>query len=338
MSDIPIGTPPSPPGRHAAPGGWYPDPIDAGQERYWDGWQWSRTTRPREGAGGPGLGAGQPTGQSGYGQQSSGQPGYGQQQDGQPGYGQPYEQQPSGQQPSGQQPSGPGGYDQGGYGQGGYGPGCYGQGGYGQQPVRPNPYQQHPYQVSSGRGSTQAAYTADGVPLSGWWWRVLATVLDGIFVGIVVGAVGFSIYQRMITGFTAYFDAVLKAAQAGQTTQPLITDYISTTDQALLIAIQVGIALIYNIAFLRWRSATLGMLICGLRVVPVDRGRFTDRLEWGSIVIRTLIWVLPSLSGFLKLFQLVDVLFPLWQPKRQAIHDLAAKTQVTRPAALPQRA
>ena len=26
----------------------------------------------------------------------------------------------------------------------------------------------------------------------------------------------------------------------------------------------------------------------------------------------------------------VDALFPLWQPKRQALHDLAAKTQVVR--------
>lgn len=27
--------------------GWYPDPTDAGQERWWDGTTWTRTTRPR---------------------------------------------------------------------------------------------------------------------------------------------------------------------------------------------------------------------------------------------------------------------------------------------------
>ncbi|RYZ25411.1 MAG: DUF2510 domain-containing protein, partial [Propionibacteriaceae bacterium] len=48
MSDIPVGSPPAPPGRHAAPGGWYPDPLDLARERYWDGWQWSRTTRESE--------------------------------------------------------------------------------------------------------------------------------------------------------------------------------------------------------------------------------------------------------------------------------------------------
>ena len=48
MSDIPVGSPPAPPGRHAAPGGWYPDPLDLARERYWDGWQWSRNTRVSE--------------------------------------------------------------------------------------------------------------------------------------------------------------------------------------------------------------------------------------------------------------------------------------------------
>jgi len=31
------------------------------------------------------------------------------------------------------------------------------------------------------------------------------------------------------------------------------------------------------------------------------------------------------------LITVADALFPLWHPKRQALHDLAAKTQVTRP-------
>jgi uncharacterized RDD family membrane protein YckC len=30
------------------------------------------------------------------------------------------------------------------------------------------------------------------------------------------------------------------------------------------------------------------------------------------------------------LITVVDVLFPLWHPKRQALHDLGAKTQVIR--------
>ena len=78
-SEIPVGSPPVPPGRHAAPSGWYPDPVNRANERYWDGWQWSRNTRPSENpAAGQPVGPVQPYGQP-YGQQPS--PQYGQQPD-----------------------------------------------------------------------------------------------------------------------------------------------------------------------------------------------------------------------------------------------------------------
>jgi uncharacterized RDD family membrane protein YckC len=85
------------------------------------------------------------------------------------------------------------------------------------------------------------------------------------------------------------------------------------------------------VGFLRWKSATPGKLLCGLRVVPVDHGHATGPLPWSSILIRSAFWVLPSINSFLSLITVLDVLFPLWHPKRQALHDLAAKTQVIRP-------
>ncbi|HET9649840.1 MAG TPA: RDD family protein [Microlunatus sp.] len=328
MSDIPIGTPPSPPGRHAAPSGWYPDPIDAAQERYWDGWQWSRTTRPREMAAGQGGGyaghswpGGQPHDQGsqsdGAGQYGAGQYGSGQ-------YG-------SGQNGSGQNGSGPYGSER--YGQAQQ-PGQYGQPGpYGElQPYGQN--QPAPYRAAPLGGGAQAAYTEDGVRLSGWWWRVLAAWLDSVFVSLIVLLPAFPIYQRMYASLTAYIAEVFRAAQAGQAAppQPDVTTFLSGSDQTALLLIQLGVALVYNIAFLRWKSATPGKLICGLRVVPVDRGQSRERLGWGTVVVRVLIWVLPSISSLLLLFRLIDGLFPLWQPKRQALHDLAARTQVVRPA------
>jgi len=155
----------------------------------------------------------------------------------------------------------------------------------GQQPYG-GPVQQTAPAALGGR--PQAVFTADGVRLSGWWWRVLAAWLDSIFISVLVAIPAFPIYRRMYGSIAAYLNEVFSAAQSGQAppAQPAVTSFLSSTDQAALLAIQIGVALVYNIAFLRWRSATLGMLICGLRVVPVDRGRFTDRLEWGSIVIR----------------------------------------------------
>ncbi|WP_198672010.1 DUF2510 domain-containing protein, partial [Desertihabitans aurantiacus] len=62
MSEIPVGSPQPPPGRHAAPGGWYPDPVDQRRERWWDGWQWSRDVRERQAPVAPVRSGGGPAG------------------------------------------------------------------------------------------------------------------------------------------------------------------------------------------------------------------------------------------------------------------------------------
>ena len=64
--------------------------------------------------------------------------------------------------------------------------------------------------------------------------------------------------------------------------------------------------------------------------MPVEQGCWSDRLVWRTVILRALVWAAPGLNSLLALFQLLDVLFPLWQPKRQALHDLAARTQVVK--------
>jgi len=76
-------------------------------------------------------------------------------------------------------------------------------------------------------------------------------------------------------------------------------------------------------------------VLCGLRGVRVDRGRDPGPLAWNAVGIRSAIWVLPGINSLLGLFTVADVLFPLWHPKRQAIHDIGAKTQVVRPGPEP---
>jgi uncharacterized RDD family membrane protein YckC len=267
VSDIPVGSPPVPPGRHAAPGGWYPDPVNSAQERYWDGWQWSRNTRPRAGAG----------------PATSGAPG--------PGYA-AYPAQPAAGQPPGQP-----GYPA-----------------YSRAPAGP------------------VATTADGVRLAGWWWRVLAAVLDSVLVSAVVSILAFPIWRTMAVKLQAYTDTVFANQASGGTPPPLeIGMLLTPQEQMIITALSLGVGMLYHVAFLRWRAATPGKLICGLRVVPVDRGRTIEKLSWNTVGIRSAIRVLPGITSILTVFVLFDSLFPLWHPKRQAIHDLAAKTQVVRP-------
>ena len=248
-----------PPGRHAAPSGWYPDPVDPAQERYWDGWQWSRNTRPRDGMR-------------------------------QPGFAPP------------------------------------------QQPYA-NPYPPAPYQTGYPAGPLaaggRASTTADGVPLAGWWWRVLAALLDGLFTSLVVSALTFSIYRSMVDQFTRLFRELTEAQRTGAP-PPDFNNLVSLQDQLIIVAVTLAVGALYHGLFLRWKAATPGKLICGLRVVPVDHGRNREPLSWNAIAIRVAIWMLPTMNGLLGVIRLIDGLFPLWQPKRQALHDLAAKTQVIR--------
>ena len=281
MSDIPVGSPPVPPGRHAAPGGWYADPVDPTRERYWDGWQWSRNTRAREGQPPPYAAAGAP---SGY-PNPAGPPAY-------PG-------------------AAPGGYS-------GQAPGSYGPPGY-------------PAPPAYGYPTGPVATTADGVRLSGWWWRVLAAVIDYLLLSAVVTIIAAPLWMPVYEAVLAYFEAIVAAQQAGVPPPAMEPNQLfPIRAQVLLTALSVGLGMIYHVLFLRWRGATPGKLACRLRVVPVDRGLHRGGLTWGAAIIRAAIWVLPGISSLLALVTVVDALFPLWQPKRQALHDLAAKTQVVR--------
>jgi uncharacterized RDD family membrane protein YckC len=290
MSDIPVGSPPVPPGRHAAPGGWYADPVDPTRERYWDGWQWSRNTRPREGQAPPYAAAGgAPVGYpAAPGPAAGGYPG----------------------QPGGY-PGQPGGYP-------GQPAGSYGPPGY---PAAP------PYGYPTG----PVAVTADGVPLSGGWWRVLAAVIDSVLLSTVVTIFAAPLWLPVYEAFAAYLEAIVAAQRTGVPPPAMDPNQLfPVRAQVLLTTLTVGLGLIYHVLFLRWRGATLGKLACRLRVVPVDRGLHRGGLSWNAAIIRAAIWVLPGISSLLALFTVVDALFPLWQPKRQALHDLAAKTQVVR--------
>ena len=174
--------------------------------------------------------------------------------------------------------------------------------------------------------------TANGVPLSGWWWRALAITIDGLIVGVLAGLIASPIYVKVFGQMSEYISRVVEATERGLPAppQPTPESLISFTDNLIVIAVSVAVQSAYIIAFLRWRSATPGKLITGLRVVPVEQGRFPGPLPWSTIIIRVVVWVLPAIASVLLLFRLIDVLFPLWQPRRQALHDLAARTQVVK--------
>jgi uncharacterized RDD family membrane protein YckC len=285
------------------PSGWYDDPQDPSQLRYWDGVVWSSHITPKV----------SPTVE-----QST--------------IGMPYGVTPAAARPPsagsyGAQgpPTAPGGFHPPGGGQGegqpgdqwppyGQDPGPLGQVQYG--------WQSHP----------PVPTTPDGVVLSGWWKRVLARILDTILIEIVTLPLTFAPLKRVFDILMDYFQRVMVAAEAGSSTMPVqpTTELMGPILQASLTVLVVY--LVYEVTFLTMTGATLGKKAVGISVRLRDRPgppplvavlKRTAVKEAGSLV-----GSVPVVGTFGSFFSLLDALWPLWDVKRQAIHDKVGATNV----------
>ena len=280
------------------PAGWYDDPKDPDQLRYWDGVSWSSHVSPKISPAVAQSTIGMPYGvaPAGTRPQSPGSQGAQGPSAVQDGYVTPPQVQG--------QPGGPGPA----YGRG---PGQPGQQGQGWQP-RP-------------------ATTPDGVVLSGWWKRVLARVLDGFIAAILSLPLTYAPMEHALTLFGDFFRQVLSDAQTGVTSvaQPP-AELTSLLLQVSLIQLAVYVA--YQVAFLTWRGATPGKMVVGISVRLRDRPGPPPLV---AVLRRTAVQELGTVFGLVpvvgilgSLFSLLDGLWPLWDDKKQAIHDKAAATNV----------
>lgn len=240
--------------------------------------------------------------------QYGGQP-YGQPQ-GQPQGGNPYAQ-PQGQ-PYGAPQGNP--YGQPGqqpYGQPGQPP--YGQPPYGQpgsnpyaQPGQP-PYGQNavpPYGVPQGTmpgayDNYYGGYTAAQPRYATFWWRFLASLIDGIIVSIPVQIIA----NLLGLGATTAADGSVNTSLGSGGS--LFNIIVSVLYGGLFIAY--------------WNGQTPGKKICGLRVVMDGT---SGPVAVGPSFVRALVAIA---SGAVLL---LGYLWMLWDPKKQTWHDKAANTIV----------
>jgi uncharacterized RDD family membrane protein YckC len=178
-----------------------------------------------------------------------------------------------------------------GYGQ----PGGYGEGGYGAPPQAGPPY----------KGQALGLPPVGPNSLSSQWMRLLARIIDGIIIAIPAILIG------------------LALTDPGDRGTPGFAQYNSNSVVASLIGLAIGAA--YEIYFLSSRGATPGKSLLGMRVARVSDGHSPTAQE---AAIR---WAVPNIPGFfpiIGIFSLVDVLWCLWDPNRQCLHDKVAKTVV----------
>jgi uncharacterized RDD family membrane protein YckC len=278
--------------------GWYEDPSDPTQLRYWDGVLWTANTVPKVSPTAHqstiGLAAPGPQAPTGHGVE---QPAYGEGQ-GQPPYSQP-------------------GYGQ--YSQ----PGQY-------------PYPAAPGQVYAGGPWARAGKAApDGTPLALWWQRLLARIIDSVLLSVVTFIVASPWIGPLLTTMEDYIREVMNAAQSGASPPSSLDFQAQITQYLLPIAlISLVISLTYETVFLLWRGATIGKLILGIRVRRVgDAGSLGPVTALRRQVITagvSIVALVPFVSTIGSMLTLLDDAWLLWDPRRQCLHDKIADTLVVK--------
>lgn len=219
------------------------------------------------------------------------------------------------------------------YGQQQAGYGQQAQQGYGQQSPYAGQTGQSPYQgewqgqmMPGGYQTQNVPSTPDGQPLAGWWHRVGARILDGLLLGIVGGGLAAVLVPDF---YSSYSDWLMNMDD------PMAPMPPEVASAQLRFVLTLGvIGLIYEVVMVTMFGGTLGKLITGLRIRLRDE---PGKIGWGPSAIRALIYQgvglisqLNTALTVLGLFNLLNVLWPLWDSKKQAIHDKAAKTNVVK--------
>jgi uncharacterized RDD family membrane protein YckC len=278
------------------PAGWYDDPSDPEQLRYWDGVTWTTHTVPRRSpsAAQSTIGGTLPKAQTPTTPVPQGS-----------GWHQPPQQGEQGQQ-----------------GQSGHQPG---------QPPQvphypPSQYQQAPQYHQGQQAWMQAVpTTADGAPLASWGRRFGAWIIDGILIAIV----SWVLIGLLIPEYTAMIDRMVTAIENNDSNAvtTIVTDNVGTIVKVGLLSYVV--MTIYTIAFWTTTAQTIGKMLFRISVRRVDR---PGPLDLATAVRRRLLQlasVIPLLSNvYFPFIMGADALWPLWDAKRQTLHDKIASTQV----------
>jgi len=142
------------------------------------------------------------------------------------------------------------------------------------------------------------------------------------------------IIQQVVNAFTQAVNDAVQAQQSGSVAQSDALVQQMTGPLLALTAVMWGVRLVYDVGFLKAFAATPGKMVLGLEVRLRER---PGPLSWGTVLARwftanlgSLLSLLPVVALFAWAYSLLDVLWPLWDPKRQALHDKVARTNVVR--------
>jgi uncharacterized RDD family membrane protein YckC len=180
-------------------------------------------------------------------------------------------------------------------------------------------------------------FTPDGERLAGWGRRFSAVLIDRIFLDVLWIAFGWHFLSEMMASYIGYVDHLVQLQRNGATlptSEQMGTELISAIWPSLMgfFLVMIIVDFVYVVGFLKGFSATPGKMMLGMQVRRRDR---PGPMSWGTVLMRWMFQVgygiltlLPLLGYLAAVYWLLDNLWPLWDGKRQALHDKAAATNV----------
>jgi uncharacterized RDD family membrane protein YckC len=180
----------------------------------------------------------------------------------------------------------------------------------------------------------KATATPDGVPLAGLGYRLIARIVDGLILGAVQLLIALPLVPGLIRGLKDWVTQVDAEQQAGGVVDPFGVYTQTGLLRFFLILFLAGLAVsaAYTVTLVHLRGATLGKSLAGVRV----RSWGSEGLpSWAQSWQR---WLTCEAAGaIVGIYQLLDYLFPVWDPRKQAAHDKWPDTVVvaSRPESAP---
>jgi len=154
--------------------------------------------------------------------------------------------------------------------------------------------------------------------LAEWWKRLLAIIIDGLLVGVPLVIVFFVVVGASLSKSIKIDPATGQATSSGGL-------FTGSTLLFQLVALLVTVAY-YGLLNGSDRGQTVGKMALGIRVRDANGG---GPIGVGRGAVRALVAALPGQIPFLGfIWILLDNLWPLWDPNRQALHDKAANSVV----------
>lgn len=193
-------------------------------------------------------------------------------------------------------------------------------------------YQPHP-RVPAGTG-----YRLKDPALAEWWERLLARVIDGIIVAILTSPFWIpllvSLFHRLQRLSNQYPDLTQPGAQ--QAFSNSVSQMVSGMLGTIVLVVSASALVYFAYDWIQhglW-GQTIGKRVMGTKVVTAQtRSRVSGGAASGRAAVYCLI---PAVIG--GIFWLIDVVWLLWDPRRQCLHDKVASTVVVKASTLAPQA